>query len=172
MQLTQFTDYSLRVLMFVGKERGRVCTMREIAAFYGISMEHLRKVIHKMARLGYLDSARGRGGGVTLGCAPDNIRIGELIVAMEEDLNIVNCEALACVLTRGCSLKLALNRASRAFIDSLNRTTLADLLGNRQLKRRFRGIDIMGQSAWRASRSADRQSDLPRPAVAIPSRRP
>ena len=147
MQLTQFTDYSLRVLMFVGKERGRICTMREMAAFYGISMEHLRKVIHKMARLGYLDSARGRGGGVTLGRAPDKIRLGELILAMEEDLSIVNCDTLACVLTEGCSLKLALKRARRAFIDSLNRTTLADLLGHRQMKRRFRSVDITSQPA-------------------------
>jgi len=165
MQLTRFSDYALRVLMFVGKERGRVCTMREMAAFYGISMEHLRKVIHKMARLGYLDSARGRGGGVTLGRAPDKIRLGEMIVAMEEDLSIVNCEALACVLNEGCSLKLALNRARSAFIDALNQTTLADLLGHRRMKHQFRSIDI-------SSQSAGGRSVPPRPAVTHLPRRP
>jgi Rrf2 family nitric oxide-sensitive transcriptional repressor len=171
MQLTRFTDYSLRVLMFVGKERERVCTMREIAVFYGISMEHLRKVVHKMARVGYLDSARGRGGGVRLGRAPDKIRLGELIVAMEGDLCIVDCETLGCVLARSCSLKLALSRASRAFIDSLNRTTLADLLGHRRLRRRFRGIEIISQSAGPASRPAERQGVAPRRAVTNSLRR-
>jgi len=141
MRLTQFTDYSLRVLMFVGRENGRVCTMGEIAAFYGISKEHLRKIIHRMARLGYLESARGKGGGIRLGRAPDRIQIGELLVAMERDSSIVDCEALACTLARGCSLKLALDRASRAFVDSLNCTTLADLLGDRRLKSRLRRID-------------------------------
>ncbi|MGH8275818.1 MAG: Rrf2 family transcriptional regulator, partial [Steroidobacteraceae bacterium] len=74
MQLTRFTDYALRVLLFVGKQDGRMCTMGEIAAFYRISPEHLRKVVHRMAKLGYLSSTRGRGGGLTLGREPARIR--------------------------------------------------------------------------------------------------
>ena len=142
MQLTRFTDYSLRVLLFVGRQRGRVCTMGEIATYYRISLEHLRKVVHKLARLGYLKSSRGRGGGLVLAREPAAIRLGDVIVAMEEDLSIVDFDALKCALLPGCSLKTALGRASAAFIAELNRVTLADLLGNPGMQRQFRNIDI------------------------------
>ncbi|MGH8687109.1 MAG: RrF2 family transcriptional regulator [Burkholderiales bacterium] len=147
MQLTRFTDYALRVVVYVGRESGRVCTMAEIADFYRISLEHLRKVVHKLARLGYLSSTRGRGGGIVLGRDPAAIRLGQLIVAMEEDLSIVDCEALDCVLSPGCSLKSALDRGSRAFVATLNETTLADLLGNRSMRRQLRGIRIVPRPA-------------------------
>lgn len=143
MQLTRFTDYSLRVLLFVGRQGGRVCTMGEIAAYYRISLEHLRKVVHKLAKLGYLNSSRGRGGGLVLGRDPGAIRIGDLIVAMEEDLSIVDCNALACVLSPGCSLKTAFDRASTAFIATLNEATLADLLDEAGMRRQFKKIDIV-----------------------------
>jgi Rrf2 family nitric oxide-sensitive transcriptional repressor len=142
MQLTRFTDYALRVLLFVGRRDGRICTMAEIAAYYRISQEHLRKVVHKMARQGYLVSKRGRGGGVVLGRAPALIRIGDVILAMEEDLSIVDCQALECVLQPGCSLKRALNRGSRAFIGALNEVTLADLLGSRRMRQQFEDVDL------------------------------
>ena len=142
MQLTRFTDYALRVLLFVGRQRGRVCTMGEIAAYYRISLEHLRKVVHKLAKLGYLNSTRGRGGGLVLGHDPTAIRIGEVILAMEEDLSIVDCQALDCVLSPGCSLKTALDRASAAFIATLDEVTLADLLGEPGMRRQFKNIDI------------------------------
>lgn len=147
MQLTRFTDYALRVLIFVGRHDGRICTMAEIAAHYGISQEHLRKVIHKLAQLGYLHSRRGRGGGVVLGMDAARLRIGDVIVAVEEDLSIVDCEALGCILSPDCSLKAALHRASGAFIDSLNQVTLADLLADRRMRRRFRGIELRGAAA-------------------------
>ncbi|MEO6896001.1 MAG: Rrf2 family transcriptional regulator [Caldimonas sp.] len=146
MQLTRFTDYSLRVLLFVGRHGDRVCTMGEIAAVHRISLEHLRKVVHKLSRLGYLDTFRGRGGGLMLGRAAGAIRIGDVILAMEEDLSIVDCVALDCVLTPGCSLKGALDRASAAFIASLNEVTLADLLHEPSMRRQFRKIDIAVES--------------------------
>lgn len=145
MQLKQFTDYALRVMLFVGRESDRTCTMSEIAAYYDISLEHLRKVVHRLAQLGYLRSARGRGGGLTLGRDPAAIRIGDVVVAMERDLNIIDCEALACVLLPGCSLKLALDRAARAFIAALNEVTLADLLGDRHMRRQFRGLGAVAR---------------------------
>jgi Rrf2 family nitric oxide-sensitive transcriptional repressor len=143
MQLTRVTDYTLRVLLYVGRRRGAVCTMGEIAAYYRISLEHLRKVVHKLARLGYLNSSRGRGGGVVLGREASAIRIGDVIVAMEEDFSIVDCEALDCALLPECSLKTALDRASRAFVAELNLVTLADLLGDPGMRRRFANIDII-----------------------------
>lgn len=142
MQLKQFTDYALRVLLFVGRERERTCTMAEIAAHYGISLEHLRKVVHRLARLGYLRSARGRGGGIALGRNAAAIRVGEVVVAMEGDLHVIDCQALECVLLPGCSLKSALDRASRAFVAALNEVTLADLLDDRQMRRQFRGLGL------------------------------
>ena len=142
MQLTRFTDYALRVLLFVGRQDGRMCTMGEIARYYGISHEHLRKVIHKLAALGYLESKRGRGGGIVLGREAASIRLGGVILAMEEDLSIVDCHALRCLLAPECSLKLALDGASRAFIAALDEFTLADLLGSRRMQRHFKHIDI------------------------------
>jgi len=142
MQLSRFTDYALRVLIFVGRQDGRVCTMSEIAAHHRISQEHLRKVIHKLAKLGYLDSRRGRGGGIVLGDDAAAMRIGDVILATEKDLAIVDCDALDCILSPGCSLKRALDRGGRAFIAALNEVTLADLLEDRQMKRQFKRIDF------------------------------
>ncbi|MGH8137558.1 MAG: Rrf2 family transcriptional regulator [Steroidobacteraceae bacterium] len=141
-QLTRFTDYALRVLLFVGRKDGRVSTMAEIAAFYRISLEHLRKVVHRMAKLGYLKSARGRGGGLTLGRDPAGIRLGELVLELEKAMSIVDCHALECRLRTGCSLKTALDRAGHAFIASLNEVTLADLLRDKAMRQQFRGVDI------------------------------
>jgi Rrf2 family nitric oxide-sensitive transcriptional repressor len=151
MRLTRFTDFGLRVLLYVGRHNGRVCTMGEIASHHQISLEHLRKVVHKMARLGYLKSSRGRGGGLLLGQEASAIRIGDTILALEEDLNIVDCEALDCKLAPGCSLKGALDRAARAFIVSLNEVTLADLMGDAQMRQQFKAIDILvaGRAAER-----------------------
>ena len=142
MQLSRFTDYALRVLIFVGRQDGRVCTMSEIAAHHRISQEHLRKVVHRLAKLGYLDSRRGRGGGIVLGDDPAAVRIGDVILATEKDLAIVDCDALDCILSPGCSLKRALDRGGRAFIAALNEVTLADLLEDRQMKRQFKRIDF------------------------------
>ena len=95
-----------------------------------------------MAQLGYLKSMRGRRGGLLLGREASRIRIGEVIVALEEDLYVIDCEALQCVLLPGCSLKRVLDRASHAFIDALNDVTLADLLTSVRMKRQFKGVDI------------------------------
>ncbi|HET8610753.1 MAG TPA: Rrf2 family transcriptional regulator [Burkholderiales bacterium] len=145
MRLTRFTDYALRVLMFVGRQRERTCTMSEIAAYYQISLEHLRKVVHRMAKLGYLNTSRGKGGGIVLARNPATIHIGDVIVAMEEDMNIVDCYAMDCVLLPGCSLKTALDRGARAFVAAMNEFTLADLLANRGMKKQFRNLDIAVQ---------------------------
>ena len=142
MHLTGFTDYALRALIFVGKQNGRVCTMREIATYFSSSHEHLRKVIHKLAKSGYLNSRRGRGGGIVLGVSAEQVRIGDVILAMEEDMSVVDCDAFDCVLSPGCSLKAALDRGSRAFLAALNEVTLADLLHDPRMKRQFKNIAI------------------------------
>lgn len=143
MQLTLFTDYSIRVLLYVSRQSGHLVTIREISDYYGISMEHMRKVIHKLAKYGYLDSFRGKYGGVQLAKQPKEIKIGKVIMDMEEDMSIMNCEAQSCILDPDCSLKGALKKASSAFVQVLNEYTLADLNGNRSLKRRFKQIDSL-----------------------------
>ncbi|MGB6487356.1 MAG: Rrf2 family transcriptional regulator [Steroidobacteraceae bacterium] len=145
MQLKRFTDYALRVMLFVARESDRNCTMSEIAAYYDISLEHLRKVVHRLAQLGYLKSTRGRGGGLALGRDPAKIRVGEVVLAMEGDMNIIDCEALACVLLPGCSLKVALDRASRAFVAALNEVTLADLLNDRHMRRQLSSVGALAR---------------------------
>ena len=143
MRLTRFTDFGLRTLIYVGRHGGRICTMGEIATHHQISREHLRKVVHKMAGTGYLKSSRGRGGGLLLGMDASAIRIGDAILALDEDLNIVDCEALDCKLAPGCSLKTALDRAGHAFLASLNEVTLADLLGDARMQRQFKTVDAL-----------------------------
>ena len=88
---------------------------------------------------------RGRGGGIALGRDPAKMRVGDVIAAMERDISVIDCQALACVLLPGCSLKSALDRASRAFIAELNEVTLADLLGDPQMRRQFRSLGTVAR---------------------------
>ncbi|WP_290647654.1 Rrf2 family transcriptional regulator [Aquisalimonas sp.] len=132
MELTYHTDYGLRVLMYAGAHGGRRVTMREIAQAYGISLEHLRKVVHRLAQHGYLITTKGRAGGLTLGQQPASIPIGDVVLAMEESMAIVDCDRQPCPLCGGCSLKTVFDSARQAFINQLNTFTLQDLLGNTQ----------------------------------------
>lgn len=114
--------------------------MREIADAYGISLDHLRKVIHRLAQHGYLATIQGRGGGFTLTYSPDEIYIGEVLSLMEESIDIVDCQRQPCPLCGSCSLKDAFNSATRIFIEHLNTFTLADLVNNKQTLRMIRGL--------------------------------
>ncbi len=130
MELTQHTDYGLRVLMYAGVHRERRVTMREIAQAYGISLEHLRKVVHRLAQQGFLVTTKGRAGGLILAAEPDAIRVGDVVMAMEESMAIVDCNRQPCPLCGACSLKSIFDSARQAFVDQLNTFTLADLLQN------------------------------------------
>jgi Rrf2 family nitric oxide-sensitive transcriptional repressor len=176
MQLTRFTDYALRVLLFVGKERGRRCTMGEIAAYYRISAEHLRKVVHCLAKLGYLQSIRGKGGGLLLGRDAQQIRLGEVIVAMEQELYAIDCHALECVLLPNCSLQAALKRGSLVFVAAMNDVTLANLLGEKAMMRQLQTAaraPLRGASDLASrSRSARTSAQKRRTPAGRPSPRP
>ncbi|MDH3787416.1 MAG: Rrf2 family transcriptional regulator [Xanthomonadales bacterium] len=130
MKLTRFTDYSLRVLIYLGmKEDGRV-TIREISEAYGISRNHLMKVVSLLTRMEYLDARRGPGGGIALARSPSEIVIADVIRDMEDDLNLVECfcEDGSCLIKPMCVLKSALNKALKAYLDTLEQYTLSDLL--------------------------------------------
>jgi Rrf2 family nitric oxide-sensitive transcriptional repressor len=131
MRLTVFSDYTLRVLMYLALDRTRLATIPEIAAAYGISENHLMKVVHQLARAGVVESVRGKGGGVRLARAPDEIRLGAIVRASEGNAPIVECmsgDPGACRITAPCRLKGILVNAFDALYDSLDEHTLADLV--------------------------------------------
>jgi Rrf2 family nitric oxide-sensitive transcriptional repressor len=142
MKLTRFTDYSLRVLIYLGlRENGRV-TIREISDAYGISRNHLMKVVSLLTRMGYLDARRGPGGGISLARPPREIMISEVVRDMEDDLNLVECfcEGGSCAIKPMCQLKFVLSQALEAYLETLESYTLADLLKPRAQLAQVLGI--------------------------------
>jgi Rrf2 family nitric oxide-sensitive transcriptional repressor len=142
MELTYLTDYALRVLMYAGVHDQRRVTMREIASSYDISLEHLRKVVHQLAALGYIETSRGRGGGLWLAQTPERIGLGGVVTAFERSMEIVDCDRQPCPLRGDCALKGALADARDAFMERLDAYTLADLIGNPRTRA---GLDRLGQ---------------------------
>lgn len=140
MELNRFTDYSLRTLIYVALRDGSLTSNREIATAFGISEHHLVKVVHKLARLGYLKTVRGRGGGILLNRDAGEIVVGE-VVREVESMAVVECIAPregGCCIAGICELQAALGRATAAFLAELDRLTLADLLGREgELRRRL-----------------------------------
>lgn len=131
MRLTAFSDYTLRVLMFLALSRDRLATIPEIAAAYGISENHLMKVVHQLARSGVIESVRGKGGGIRLAHAPEQIRLGSIVRASEGSAPIVECladDAGGCRIAPVCRLAEVLVRAFDALYASLDEYTLADLM--------------------------------------------
>jgi len=130
MQLTKFSDYALRVLMYLARREGGQVTISEIAAAYAVSESHLTKVVNRLGRAGYLLTARGKGGGIRLARPPHEITVGAVIRDMEP-LVQVECFAKdydgACPLFPGCSLMRVLNKALREYLSALDRHTLAEI---------------------------------------------
>lgn len=133
MRLTQWSDYSLRVLMYCAHAEGRAkpVTITEIAQAHRISRNHLTKVVMTLAELGLLKTTRGRGGGLRLLKPAGKIVIGEVVRKTENDLALVECfgEHNSCLLDRGCRLKMILGRALAKFMTELDGVTLADVVG-------------------------------------------
>lgn len=131
MQLTRYTDYSLRVLIYlaVDKQKKRV-TIDEIAQCFDIPRNHLVKIVHQLGKLGYLHTLRGKGGGITLAKAPHEMGLGRVVRDMEHNLEPVNCNKPACRLQPACGLRRVLQDARQAFLGTLDCYSLADLLGN------------------------------------------
>ena len=130
MYLTRHTDYALRVLMYAGARQGRRVTITEVAEVYDISRNHLVKVVNTLGRLGYLQTSRGKGGGIRLGLPPEEIGVGRVVRHMEEQLEIIDCAGSECPILGPCRLSGVLDEALEAFLAVLDRYTLAYLLGN------------------------------------------
>ena len=126
MKLTLFTDYSMRVLLYLGARPERLCSIAEVAQGYRISHNHLMKVVNQLAREGYIESVRGRSGGIRLGRKPQDINLGALIRATEDGFDLVDCGN--CVVAPACGVTGVLSEALAAFLAVLDRYTLADML--------------------------------------------
>ncbi len=132
MQLTTHTDYALRLLIYLALSEDRApATVQEIALSYGISANHIAKVAQTLVQQGYIHSLRGRGGGLALAASPDTVRVGA-VVRDTENLRLLECFGpdSSCPIDPACTLKKALGRAQEAFLEELDRYTLADMVAN------------------------------------------
>lgn len=133
MKLTQFTDYSLRALIYIALKK-ELCTIKDITKAYSISNNHMIKIIHKLSKLGLIKTLRGKNGGILMAVDPKTINLAKLIIQLEPHFDIVPCfniEKANCCVAEVCKLKSILYEAQGAFIKVLGRYTLADILQNK-----------------------------------------
>jgi Rrf2 family nitric oxide-sensitive transcriptional repressor len=133
MRLTQWTDYTLRVLMYCAacQAREQPVTITEIADSHGISRSHLTKIVHQLGAQGLLETTRGRGGGMRLLQAAESINVGTVVRQTETDFNMVECfepGSNQCGLSQNCGLKGVLHQATASYLAVLDGVTLADLV--------------------------------------------
>lgn len=131
MRLTLFTDYSLRTLMYLSQYQDKMCTAREIAEKYDISLNHMVKVVHKLSQLGFIYSMKGKNGGIKLNLPPEKINLWELIQKLEPDFTIVECfnsDHNTCRIVSACGLKVIFQEAMQSFAKTLSKYSLADAL--------------------------------------------
>lgn len=131
MRLSEYTDYTLRVLMYCAAHRERLVTIGELAEHHGVSKNHLMKVVNDLAHRGLIETTRGRGGGLRLLMEPGAIRIGDVVRATETDFRLVECfdpSTSLCSLTPSCRLRHVFDDALRAYFKALDGATLADLI--------------------------------------------
>ena len=136
MRLTRFTDYALRTLIYVGVHSPELCSIKDVANSFNIRQSHLTKIVHELGRMGYLETVRGRGGGIRLGLDPADINIGEVIRRTEPDFFVVECfgpDPGVCCIKPACILGPVLEEAMAQFFDVLDRHTLEDLLAPKRM---------------------------------------
>jgi Rrf2 family nitric oxide-sensitive transcriptional repressor len=129
MQLTRYTDYGLRTLIYLALlPSGRRASIDEISSTYNISRNNVNKIVHQLGKAGIIETKRGKGGGFYLKRAPEELNIGDLVILLENTLQVVECKAPQCRILPACKLKGLLGQATQAFLQSLKAYTLADLL--------------------------------------------
>lgn len=145
MHVTLHTDFALRMLMLLAMEPDELHTIEEISTRYDISRNHLMKVTQTLVQAGYVESVRGRNGGLRLGKKPKDINIGAVVRTTEDGFDLVECfgDKNTCLIATACGLRGPLEEALAAFLDVLNRYTLADLMQNPgRLKRMRRALSV------------------------------
>ena len=143
-RLTVYTDFSLRVLIFLALKGEGLATIADIAKAYGISKNHLMKVAHQLGLAGYVATVRGKGGGLRLARKPEKIVLGDVVRSTEPDMALVPCfepAGAACKIYCSCVLREALAEARDAFLATLDRYTLADLARHRAPLRKLLSVD-------------------------------
>ncbi len=129
MQLTSFTDYGLRTLMYLAAHPDRLSSVKEISDYHSISRNHLVKVVHRLSQLGYIDTTKGKGGGIRIAKDMKKMRLGDIITKLEPNMYMVECfdkKTNTCKITGSCQLKHYLSEATKKFIETMNEYTLAD----------------------------------------------
>jgi len=147
MRLTSYTDFGLRALLYLATlPEGELSSVAKVSALYGVSRNHMVKVVNQLVKLGYLQSQRGKNGGIRMACSPATINIGQVIRALEGNLDGIDCGSPACQIVSACLLKRALKEAMDAFLAVMDGYTLQDLLANRDELQRVFGelIPILG----------------------------
>ncbi len=149
MRITLNTDYSLRVLMFVATKVDALATIQEIADAFDISRAHLMKVVHQLGLKGYVETVRGKNGGLRLLKSAAEVRIGAVVRDTEEELAVLGCLDTPgyCAIQRACILRNAFNDATKAFLAVLDEYTLADLVKPRAILSRMLGIEANAKAA-------------------------
>lgn len=141
MRLTNYTDYSLRVLIYLAiKPDNELSNIKEIAEVYNISKNHLMKVTFELGKMNVIETIRGRNGGIRLAHSPEDINIGEIVRKTEEDFHLVECfdeDKNQCVISPACGLKHILNKALLAYFEVLDQYTLSDLVKNQHTLLRY-----------------------------------
>ena len=129
MQLTRYTDYGLRVLIYLALlPEGQRASIDKISDVYDVSRNNVNKIVHQLGKEGIIETKRGKGGGFRLNRRPDQINIGDMVRMLENSLQVVECKTPLCRILPACKLKGVLNQATRAFMQTLEQHTLADLL--------------------------------------------
>ncbi|WP_297791069.1 Rrf2 family transcriptional regulator [uncultured Marinobacter sp.] len=144
MHITRYTDYSMRVLIYLAVQGDRLATIQEIADSYDISKNHLMKVVHQLNKKGYIETIRGKKGGIRLHLAPEEINVGVLVRETEQDMNIVECfsSGNVCRITPVCGLKSMFAEALNAFLETLDKYTLADVVQSQHRPQLLRLLQI------------------------------
>lgn len=140
MQLNDHTDYGLRLLITMGASEPRRWRSRELAAVHGLSFTHVQKVVQSLEGAGFVETFRGRGGGVTLARDPGTVTIGEVVRSLEPHLDLVSCFRAGdsgCALAAGCALRGTLFRAREAFFAELDQVTLGTVIEGTPVARRI-----------------------------------
>lgn len=134
MQLTRYTDFGIRTLMYLAiqPERETLFRISEITEVFELSPNHVSKIVHHLGKLGYLETIRGKSGGFRLGKSPQEINIGQLVRALENSLAPIDCSKPYCRLTPSCQLKGVLAEAVTAYLAVLDQYSLADIASNRE----------------------------------------
>ena len=131
MYLSKFTDYSFRILIYLGRHPNELFTVDELSSILDLSTHHIKKIIYKLAKKGYILSSKGRNGGIKLVMRPKDINLGKLLEITEDNLNIVECfsyESNTCSLNGYCKLKPVINEALDSFMLKFSKYTLDDIL--------------------------------------------